>query len=109
MPRWKDIPDDELDARTIYTGAYGFDYNDALGRVWGRTPKQWEAAMRSAYAETARMYSNEYESEYQIRNQLWHVGPFEMTVSDVIEDMEDAGRADELRDDIRANSTGYVY
>ena len=109
MTRWNNLDDATLDARTIYTGAYGFDNSDALGQVWGRTAKQWESAMRTALAETARMYANEYESEYQIRDQLWYVGPFAETVGDVIADMEDSTRADEMRDDIRSSGTGYVY
>lgn len=109
MARWKGLDDAELDSRIIYTGAYGFEFNDALGRVWGRTPKQWESAMRYTIAEVARLYASEEESERQIRNQLWYVGPFALTVGEVIADMEDAFRADDLRDDIRAFPGGCVY
>lgn len=109
MARWNNIDDTTLDARTIYTGSFGFEHNDAIGKVWSRTPKGFERAMRSAYAATARMYASEFESEYQIRNSLWYVGPYAETVGDVIADMEEASRADEMRDDIRASSTGYVY
>lgn len=55
MPRWNNIDDSTLDARTIYTGSCGFRDNDALDKVWSRTEKGFERAMRAAIMETARM------------------------------------------------------
>ena len=97
----------ELD--TVYTGSYGFRDSDALGKVWGRTPAYCIAELKQAFAETGRMYANEYESSRAIKDQLWYVGPFAETVDALIEDMEDRSREEELRDDLRTNKSGYVY
>ena len=109
MATWKDIPDSAIDARTIYTGAYGFRDNDAIGHVWGRTEKAWIIGMRAAFAETGRMYADEVKGPRATADDLWYVGPFPDRVSAVIEDMEDRSRADELREAIRSSATGYVY
>lgn len=94
---------------TIYTASYGFRDNDALGKVWGRTPTYCLAMLRSAVAETGRMYANEDESERAIKDQIWYVGPFAESVEDAIADMEDRSRESELRDDLAANPKGYLY
>ena len=95
--------------KTIWTGSYGFRDNDSLGKVWGRTAKYCEAMLRSAMAETGRMYANEYESERTIKDQLWYVGPFAETVEDVIADMEETSRESEFRADLESSVKGYCY
>lgn len=107
MTRWNNLDDATLDTRTIYTGSYGFDNCDPIGKVWGHTPKLCEQAIRYSLAYMRAVSA--FESEYQIRNSLWYVGPFAETVGDVIADMEEASRAGEMRDDIRSSGTGYVY
>lgn len=117
MARWNTLFDDELDARTIYTGAYGWRDNDALGRVWARTPREFERIMRSTlHDEAKRAYADEWQApiEYrksfgELKDSLWYVGPYAETVGQVIADMEETRRADEMRDDIRTSSAGYVY
>ena len=94
---------------TIYTASYGFRDNDALGKVWGRTPAYCLAMLRSAVAETGRMYANEDESERAIKDQIWYVGPFAESVKDAIADMEERAREDELREDLATNPKGYLY
>ena len=106
---WNTLTDSAIDARTIYTGTYGFRDNDAIGHVWGRTERAFERAMRAAFAETGRMYADEVKGPRQTADDLWYVGPYAETVSAVIADMEDPSRADELRDDIRTSPSGYVY
>ena len=94
---------------TIYTAAYGFRDNDALGKVWGRTPKYCLAMLRLAISETGRMYASEYESERQIKDQIWYVGPFAESVDDAIADLEEKGREEELRGDLENSPKGYLY
>jgi hypothetical protein len=94
---------------TIWTASYGFRDSDALGKVWGRTAKYCEAMLRSAFAETGRMYANECESERAIKDQLWYVGPFAETAEDVIADMEESARESEFRDDLASSPKGYCY
>lgn len=107
--RWNNLTDDALDARVIYVGAYGHPDSDAAGRVWAHTHKGFVAMMRRAINQEGRMYANEYESARSIADSCWYVGPFAQTVAETLADMGDAGRADELRDDIRTSAMGYVY
>ena len=109
MARWNNLEDGELDARTVYTGSYGFRDNDAIGKVWSRTLAGFDKALSRAINDTARTYQSEDETFGQTRDQIWYVGPFAETVSDLIADMEERTRADEMRDDIRTSSDGFVY
>jgi hypothetical protein len=94
---------------TIYTASYGFRDSDSLGKVWGRTPNYCLAMLRSAVAETGRMYASENESERQIKDQVWYVGPFAESVENVIADLEESAREYEFRDDLASSTKGYVY
>ena len=94
---------------TIYTASYGFRDNDALGKVWGRTPTYCEAMLRSAFAEAGRMYADEYESSRAIKDKLWYVGPFAESVEDVIADFEERNREAEFRNDLAHSPKGYCY
>jgi len=117
MERWKNIEDGTLNARTIYVGAYGWRDNDAIGHLWARTEAAFILAMRSAINnEATRAFDDEWQSDPEdrrtlrdLKDNLWYVGPFAQTVADTIEELEEKDRADEMRDDIRNNPTGYVY
>ena len=106
---WRNLEDAELDARIIYVGAYGFRDSDTLGRVWAHTERQFAGIMRHTLMDTARMYQGENETLASVRDSLWYVGPFAQTVLETLMDAEDSSRVDEMRDDIRLSSTGYVY
>jgi len=106
MAIWKTLTDEALDERTIYIGAYGFRDCDALGRVWGRTPKAFLRALSAAYAEEGRRYASEDETETQVKAQLWNVGPFPETVGEVVAALECEGDADEFRDSVRESAIG---
>jgi len=93
--------------QTIYTASYGFYDNDAIGKVWGRTPAYCARILRSAIAETARTYASEEESSRAIKAQIWYVGPFAEDVATI--ELEDSSRADEWADDMAYCTSGGVY
>lgn len=110
MASWNRLEDSELDARTIYVGAYGWDSCDAAGRVWARTPKQFATIIRRAMREEVRLHNwNGDGTDRATIGDLWYVGPFAQTVGETIADMDEPARADEFRDDVRAMSMGYSF
>lgn len=111
MARWNTLEESELDARTIYVGAYGFRDNDAIGHIWSRTLRGFDKAMARAINDTARTYQDFDSGETfgQTRDSIWYVGPFAQTVAETLMDLAEENRANELRDDIRTSSDGYVY
>ncbi len=109
MARWNNLSDSELDTRTVYVGAYGFRDNDTLGRVWAHTCKEFERVVFKMMRYEADVYRQDNETLTHSLDQMWYVGPFKQTVGETIADMEDSNRANEMRDDIRSVSSGYVY
>ena len=93
--------------QTIYTASYGFQDNDAIAKVWGRTPAYCAKILRSAIAETGRMYATEEFSSWAIKAQIWYVGPFAEDVA--IIELEDSSRANEWADDMAYCASGYVH
>ena len=103
-----------MDAPTvIYVAAYGYQHNDALGRVWGRTPVYCKRALRSAIAGIVRAdcWRDRYGPTPQsLRDQIWETEPFAESVEDVIKDLEDSSREAEFRDDLVSRAgCGGVY
>jgi hypothetical protein len=94
---------------TVYTGAYGFRDCDMLGKIWARTPAYFVRAMSRVINSEARTYANGAETLSEIRDQIWYVGPFEEGVEDLVADLEEKGREQELRDDLESSTWGYVY
>ena len=94
---------------TIYTCTYGFNDSDAIGTVWGRTPKYAISAVKRAINETARSYANNgdgTETFTAIKNTIWYVGPFACKVSEI--ELDDPNRSVEFGIDLDTNTTGYV-
>lgn len=107
--------------QTIYVGAYGFRDNDAIGRVWAKDVATFNTAMESAMRDTAETYGDgewctEHESSEcecdmteQTFDSLWYVGPFEQTIAQTANDLEERARLAEFLDDVATSESGYVY
>lgn len=112
--RWRTMSDSELDAESVYTGAFGWQYNNAIAHIWAHTEAGFIRAIHKAmYMEARQFWQNDDDSLRRTltsyMDELWYVGPFLQTVAELIANMEEPDRADELRDDIRMSASGYIY